>query len=116
VVALHDPAFRGFDMWEDWEQPDLAALRAATEGWFGGLGPERVLVVFDALRVDESGDMAVVTSIVTFKAQGADGAILRQLDNRLTWVLRNGPQGWRILHQHTSNPIDPKTAGVIWSR
>jgi ketosteroid isomerase-like protein len=116
LLALHDPEIAEFDMWGDWQRAGLDSLAASVDDWFGGLGSERVVVVFDLTRATEMGDMALIEAIVTFKAEAEDGSILRQLDNRLTWGLRRGPAGWRILHQHTSCPIDPKTGGVIWSR
>ena len=40
-MSLYAPDFRGFDLWGDWEQPDLAALRSAVHAWFGGLAEDR---------------------------------------------------------------------------
>jgi ketosteroid isomerase-like protein len=41
---------------------------------------------------------------------------LRSLDNRLTATLRQKSDGWKIIHQHTSLPIDLETAKGIFKR
>ena len=50
-------------------------------------------------------DVAGVSAFLTYKAVSRDGAELRSLNNRLTWVLRKNDDGaWKIAHEHTSAP------------
>jgi ketosteroid isomerase-like protein len=115
-LAIYAPEFRAFEMWGTWALDGLAALRADVEGWFGGLEPgERVRVSFEAPRLTATPGLALAEAFVRFAAIGADGAHLRAMDNRLTWALRPGPDGWRVLHQHTSAPLD-ESARAMFAR
>ncbi len=52
------------------------------------------------------GDVAFGRAFVRFSAEAADGTELRSLNNRLTLVLKRQAEGWKIVHEHTSAPID----------
>jgi ketosteroid isomerase-like protein len=41
---------------------------------------------------------------------------VRSLDNRLTAILRPHGDGWKIVHEHTSSPLDVETAKVMFNR
>jgi ketosteroid isomerase-like protein len=115
-VALYDPDVRVFDMWGVWSYNGIASWREMAARWFGSLGTERVIVDFSDTQTIVAEDLAVVHVFVTYKAVGADGMDLRSMDNRLTATLRQKADGWRIVHQHTSSPIDLDTAKVIFKR
>ncbi len=64
-----------------------------------------------------SGDVAAASAFVTFKGLSADGEELCAMNNRLSWVLRkNSAAEWKVVHEHTSAPIDFDTAKVILQR
>jgi uncharacterized protein (TIGR02246 family) len=115
-IALYDADLQVFDMWGQWSHRGLAAWRAMAAEWFGSLGTERVVVDFSEVHTVVSPDLAVAYAFVTYTAVGADGAKLRSLDNRMTLALR--PQGgaWKIVHEHTSAPIDGETTKAIFQR
>lgn len=115
-IALYDADLQVFDMWGQWSHRGLAAWRAMAAEWFGSLGTERVVVDFSEVHTVVSPDLAVAYAFVTYMAVGADGATLRSLDNRMTLALR--PQGgaWKIVHEHTSAPIDGETTKAIFKR
>ena len=108
-VRLYHADVHVFDMWGEWSLQGIAAWRGMAEGWFGSLGDERVRVKFDDIesRVDES--MAFGHATVTYSAQAADGAILRSLSNRMTVVLQRHGEDWKVVHEHTSAPIEHQT-------
>ncbi len=109
-VALYDADVRVFDMWGTWSHNGLPAWRTMAEGWFGSLGSERVVVSFDDVQTTLAPDLAVAHAFVTYQAVGADGAVLRALDNRITLTLRRRSGAWKIVHEHSSAPIDGDTA------
>jgi len=115
-IALYDTDLQVFDMWGQWSHRGLAAWRTMATQWFGSLGTERVVVDFSEVQTVVSPDLAVAHAFVTYTAIGADGAKLRALDNRLTVALK--PQGgvWKIVHEHTSAPIDFETAKAVFKR
>ncbi|MGF6967130.1 ketosteroid isomerase-like protein [Paraburkholderia sp. WC7.3g] len=115
-VALYDREAVVFDMWGSWSYHGIASWRAMVEGWFGSLGAERVNVNFSAAQTIVATDLAVVHAFATYKAVDADGLELRSMDNRLTMTLRLQADGWKIVHQHTSAPIEVGTAQVIFRR
>ena len=86
------------------------------DGWFGGLGDEKVLVDFSDVRVIDGGTMALADAIISFAAIASNGEKLRSMENRLSWVAAQGPEGWQVVHQHISSPIDEAKMEIIWSR
>jgi ketosteroid isomerase-like protein len=115
-IALYDDNVRIFDMWQDWSCQGGAEWRASTEVWFNSLGNERVLVDTDEVNVHIADTLATLDGFIGFSAQSPEGAILRSLTSRLTWILELRNPGWKIVHQHTSAPIDFKTTKAIFSR
>jgi ketosteroid isomerase-like protein len=115
-VALYDRETVAFDMWGAWSHNGIASWRAVAEGWFGSLGNERVVVDFSDAQSIVAADLAVVHAFANYKAVDADGMELRSMDNRLTMTLRRQADGWKIVHQHTSSPIEVGTAQVMFRR
>jgi ketosteroid isomerase-like protein len=114
--ALYDRDVVLFDMWAAWSCKGITSLREMTTGWFGSLGTERVIVDFSDVQATVGQDLAFVHAFVKFKAVTAEGVELRSMDNRLTMTLRQTGDGWKIVHQHTSSPIEPGTTSVIFKR
>jgi uncharacterized protein (TIGR02246 family) len=116
-VAVFDDEVRVFDMWGSWSYDGIEAWRAMAVGWFDSLGDERVRVEFADVESTVDEDIAVAHAFVTFTGLSAEGAALRSLNNRLTWVLRKTDDGsWKVAHEHTSAPADLETGKVILKR
>ena len=106
MLRLYGEQVRIFDLWDQASVRGLAEWALIVRHWLGNLGTETVHVEFEQTEVIVEGDLAVVTAFVHYQARDAAGAVLRKMKNRLTWSLaRRGPD-WRIVHQHTSIPID----------
>jgi ketosteroid isomerase-like protein len=114
-LALYDDNVLVFDMWQEWSYKGLPAWRKMVEAWFAGLGPDRDRVSFRDSNIEIAGDIAVITAIVRFTAVSATGEELRFLDNRFTLVIRKNSDRWKIVHQHSSGPIDFQTMKVIYT-
>ena len=114
--SIFDEKVRVFDMWQQWTFDGLPAWREMAKGWFSSLGPDRDVVTFDDIQIQSDGELAVATAFVRFTAVSAEGAELRYLEDRLTWVVRRKEGSWKIIHQHSSAPIDPQTMKVILTR
>lgn len=115
-VALYAPDMRVFDMWGVWSYDGVAPWRDMVAGWFGSLGDERVVVDFSDVQTVVAADLAVIHAFVSFQAVNTEGVTLRSMDNRLTMTLKRHGGGWTITHQHTSSPIAPATASVMFKR
>jgi len=104
-VGLYHAEARVFDTWGVWSYEGSAGRKKVVKEWFGSLGEERVSVTFDRIRTEVSDELAALSARVVYVGLSADGAELRSMQNRLTWVLRSGGKSWKILHEHTSVPI-----------
>jgi ketosteroid isomerase-like protein len=115
-MRLYHPAVRVFDAWGVWLYEGAPAWRIAVEGWFASLGSEKVRVSFSELQSATEHTLAVVSAIVTYAAESAQGEPLRSMQNRITWVLRESGHVFRIAHEHTSAPIGLEDAKAILAR
>jgi uncharacterized protein (TIGR02246 family) len=111
-VAIFADDVRVFDMWGTWSHDGIDAWREMAEGWFGSLGDERVRVDFDDVQTTVGEDVAVLSAFVTFAGLPADGEELRSMNNRLTWGLRTVDGTWKVVHEHTSAPVEMATGKV----
>jgi ketosteroid isomerase-like protein len=114
-VSVFDEGVRIFDMWE-WVYDGAAPWREMVKTWFGSLGQERVLVGFDEVRIEADRDMAAVSAYARFAAIDENGEELRYLQNRLSWVVQNKGGVWKVIHEHTSGPVDGATMKVLLQR
>ena len=103
-VAIYADDAQIFELWGAW-QHDIASWREMAQGWFAFLGNERSVVEAHGVRTQMSGDMALLTASLTYRAVDPAGTELRSLDNRLSWVLRERGGRWLVVHEHTSVPL-----------
>jgi len=115
-ISIFDDNVRIFDMWE-WTYDGITPWREMVNGWFSSLSnSEQVVVTFDDIRIQAAGEMAVATACARFAAVSEKGEELRYLQNRLTWVVRKKEGAWKIIHEHTSGPVDDSTMKVRLQR
>jgi ketosteroid isomerase-like protein len=115
-MALYDEHVRIFDMWEKWSSEGAGEWRKSAEGWFDSLGAERVVVEASEIKIRVGDALATLDGFVKFTAQSAEGAEMRSLTSRLTWVLQSVNHQWKIVHQHTSAPVAFEGAKAIFNR
>jgi uncharacterized protein (TIGR02246 family) len=114
-VALYSPDARIFDMWGNWSYDRAGWQRAASE-WLGSLGTEKVVVETRDVRTVIGDDVALASAFITYRGVSADGGELRAMDNRLTWALKREGVEWKIVHEHTSAPVDFATMKAMLRR
>lgn len=115
-VALYDDDVHVFDMWGAWSLRGIEAWRGMAADWFSSLGAERVVVHADEMQSTVIGDLAIGHATLTYTALSAEGDTLRSLDNRITMALKLTGDTWKIFHEHTSAPIDHRSAKAILRR
>ncbi|HEU4665736.1 MAG TPA: nuclear transport factor 2 family protein [Dokdonella sp.] len=118
-VALYAGDVHAFDMWGPWTLRGADAWRAMATDWFDSLGDERVVVAVEDVGCTILGDLAFGHAILTYAAHAAhaaDGTPLRALANRITLGLRRIDGDWKIVHEHSSVPIDHATMKAILHR
>lgn len=114
-VALYAADVEIFELWRQWTH-DIASWRAMAKEWFAFLGDERCIVEAADVRARVSGDLALLTATLTYRAIDASGKELRSLDNRLSWVLSEIDGRWLVVHEHTSVPLAQETGKGILKR
>lgn len=114
-ASIFDDNVHVFDLWQ-WTFEGLPAWRQMAEGWFGWLGKEQCVVEFSDIQTREIGDMAYASSVVKYTGISEKGEALRSLLNRMTWVAVRKNGTWKIIHEHTSGPVDRETMKVILQR
>jgi uncharacterized protein (TIGR02246 family) len=112
-VSLYDRKVCVFDAWEARSCEGADAWRAMTEAWFASLGTDRVVVEFEDVCTRASAALAYACVIVRYTAVCTANRPLRSLQNRMTIVLEPREGGWKVVHQHTSSPIDFQTKRAI---
>lgn len=112
-IALYDRDVFVFDAWDVMWSEGIDAWRSMTNDWFTSLGAERVVVEFEDERSGLSASLAYASAIVRFTAVSSSGEALRSLQNRMTVVLELRGNAWKVVHQHTSSPIDFDTKKAI---
>ncbi len=115
-MQLYDPNVRVFDAWGVWSYEGSAAWRVAVQAWLTSLQSEKVRVTFDDKKISGGNDLAFVSAIVTYAGVSAEGEHLREMQNRITWVLRMSGHLLRIVHEHTSAPMDFNDTKAILQR
>lgn len=115
-IAIFADDVRVFDMWGTWSHDGIDSWREMAVGWFGSLGDELVRVAFDDVQTTVGDDTAVLSAFVTFAGLSADGEELRSMNNRLTWGLRKTGGTWKVVHEHTSAPVELATGKVDLER
>ena len=103
-VAIYAEDVQVFELWGTWVH-DIASWREMAKGWFAFLGEQRSVVEAHDVRTQVSGDMALLTASLTYRAVDKVGTPLRSLDNRLSWILRLRGGRWLVVHEHTSAPL-----------
>lgn len=104
-AALYDADVQVFDAWDRWRLQGRPAMQAMASAWFQSLGDTRVAVTFSQVHDHAGAELAAVSALATYAALAVDGTILRSQANRMSLVLRRGPQGWLVVHEHTSVPV-----------
>lgn len=104
-AGLYDVDVQVFDAWDSWRLQGRAAVQAMATAWFQSLGDSRVEVSFSDVQHHASAEVAALSATVIYTAVDRAGVVLRSQANRISLVLRCGPQGWRVVHEHTSVPV-----------
>ncbi|MBM3114785.1 YybH family protein [Jeongeupia naejangsanensis] len=111
--ALYDDEVLIFDMWGAWSLQGIDAWRNLVRDWFASLGDERVIVDIAQPHSAQADTLIVGHAILTFTAIAADGQVLRSQSNRITMALKRIGNDWKVIHEHTSAPLDFQSQQAI---
>lgn len=115
-VELYDADVHIFDAWGQWELRGAGAWREMVTDWFGAHEDERDVVEINEVEIVAAEDVAWTHATITFAWESAAGERLRTMTNRATMCLAKEDGAWKIVHEHTSLPIDMETMTAIRER
>lgn len=113
MIGLYDDHVVIFDMWEQGFQTGLAGWSVVIRDWFGSLGDERVNVIFEMIDIHEGDKVGFASALISFQAIAADNAVVRSMKNRITVGFIKRSDGWKVIHQHISAPVDAELKAIM---
>lgn len=114
--SIYDERICVFDMWGKWSYQGIEAWRGVIEDWFGSLGTEKVVVDFDEVQIKINQSQGFATAFVKFTAVSPEGTNLHSMQNRLTWIVEEKKGLWKVIHEHSSAPVDFNTMKATLQR
>jgi ketosteroid isomerase-like protein len=109
LMSIYSRDFVAFDMWGAWSHVGYGPWLELNREWLESLGSERVVVKFDDVAIIHGEDVSAAHATLTYTALSEQDEILRSMENRLTWIVKRTDGHWKIVHQHTSTPVEPDT-------
>lgn len=93
---------------EYWEIKSKSEWRKIIENWFNGLKNDSstLKVTFNNYSIFENSDIAFIHTSIRFSEFNTLNAEFRHVTNRFTFGLKRINDEWRIVHEHSSLPID----------
>lgn len=113
MVGLYGEHVVIFDMWDKGYQTGLTAWADVIKDWLSSLGEEKVKVIFEMMELHESGDIGFGSALITYQAISTDHTVLRSMKNRITIGFRKEKDGWKVIHQHNSAPINVELEAIL---
>lgn len=108
-ISIYDNNILVYDTWEEWIKKDVIEIKNMATEWFESLGNEKVKVEFTEVSVLESENQIVWIGEFKFYGLDQDDKILRSISNRWTWVIKNNNGTLKVVHEHSSLPINMET-------
>ncbi|MFD0999731.1 YybH family protein [Ohtaekwangia kribbensis] len=113
MIALYHDNVVIFDMWNQGYQTGLTDWSNAIKGWLGSLGDEKVNVIFEMTEIHEGKDVGFGSALITYQAISISNTIVRSMKNRVTLGFIKQKDEWKVIHQHTSAPINSNLEGIL---
>lgn len=113
MIALYHDNVVIFDMWNQGYQTGLTEWSNVIKDWLGSLGEEKVNVFFEMTEIHEGSDVGFGSALITYQAISTSNTILRSMKNRVTLGFIKQKDEWKVIHQHTSAPINFNLEGIL---
>ncbi|SKC79001.1 YybH family protein [Ohtaekwangia koreensis] len=113
MIGLYDDNIVIFDMWNQGYQTGLKEWSVVIKDWLGSLGDEKLNVIFEMIEIHESNDVGFGSALITYQAISISNAIVRSMKNRVTLGFIKQKDEWKVVHQHTSAPINSELKAIL---
>jgi uncharacterized protein (TIGR02246 family) len=113
-LALYADDTLVFDSWGYWELAGVGAWRRMVQMWFDSLGDKLCEARFTEVVATVRDDVAFAHAAVRYAEVTAEGEQVDAMMNRMTVALELREGEWKIVHEHTSLPLDMESAKGIF--
>jgi ketosteroid isomerase-like protein len=113
MIALYHDNVVIFDMWNQGYQTGVTGWSNVINDWLGSLGNERVNVIFEMIEIHEGNNVGFGSALITYQAISTSNTIVRSMKNRVTLGFTKQKDEWKVMHQHTSAPINSNLEGIL---
>jgi ketosteroid isomerase-like protein len=113
MIELYDDNVVIFDMWNQGYQIGLPEWSIVIKDWLGSLGEEKVNVIFEMIKIQEGDIAGFANALISFQAISIDNTIIRSMKNRITLGFIKEKDQWKVVHQHTSAPINSDLEAIL---
>lgn len=105
-LSLYHQDIVAYDAWDRWSYQGNHQWRQVPTDWFTQPGEEDFHATFREVFVEGKGDIVVVRGLIDYRSGNTD---LDMITNRFSWILKKFDGEYRIVHEHTSMPVDRET-------
>jgi uncharacterized protein (TIGR02246 family) len=113
-LALYADDTLVFDSWGFWEFAGADAWRPMVQMWFDRLGDKLCETRFTEVVATVRDDVAFAHAAVRYAETTTNGEQADSMMNRMTVALEKREGEWKIVHEHTSLPLDMASAKGIF--
>jgi ketosteroid isomerase-like protein len=113
MINLYDENVVVFDMWNKGHYSDLTEWSGVIKQWLGSLKDESVNVIFEMIKIQAGENVGFASSRITYQAISTENKILRSMTNRITLGFVKKENVWKVVHQHTSAPINGNLQAIL---
>ena len=113
MIGLYDDNVVIFDMWKQGYQTGLTEWSIVIKDWLDSLGQENVNVIFEMIEIHEGQNVGFGSALITFQAISIGNTIIRSMKNRITLGFIKENDLWKVIHQHTSAPINSELEAIL---
>jgi ketosteroid isomerase-like protein len=113
MIELYHDDVVIFDMWTHGYQAGLKAWSGVIKDWLSSLGEERVRVMFEMNEIKEGNNVGFGSALIRYQAISTDNTIIRSMKNRITLGFIKENNEWKVVHQHTSAPINSELGAIL---
>lgn len=104
LIGLYAPDMRIFDLMAPWQNRGTDEWTQRIDHWFSGVGTDPDISASD-VEVTTTEGMAVLSMNMGYYHTNQEGN-REGMTNRLTWVAVPDGDDWKIIHEHTSIPLN----------
>lgn len=104
LISLYAHDVRIFDLMAPWQNHGSDEWASRIDHWFSGVGSDPAITASE-IEVTTTEGMAVLSMNMGYYHTNQEGN-REGMTNRLTWVAVPDGDDWKIIHEHTSIPLN----------